>query len=328
MVLLGLGSRSTTDQDDALHIHALPGDLVDAVGHRGQQAFHGRTSDVRGVEVRIVIPCRAPAARGRFGERSPSNWGMRTRPSAPAGADRASRSNSSKSRLSISATAASKGAPLRVHTSGSWRPVASAKPATRPSASRGATCPTALTTPDVPNDTTQSPAPAPNPSAAEALSPAPGPRAVPRGVMPAESRGLSTRGKGAGNTLLCAVDVVIGGVVVATIANRTGPAEPVVLHRLPGHRWRAPARGERGCDIPQAALVHVPWMSRRRQASHPPIRRNASSMSPVGPANDNRTCAPPRTVSKSTPGAIATPVSANNFEQKSSESVVRCETSA
>ena len=51
-------------------------------------------------------------------------------------------------------------------------------------------------------------------------------------------------------------------------------------------------------------------------------------MSEVGPANDNRTNAPPRTVSKSTPGAMATPVSANSFSQKVSESVVRWETSA
>ena len=58
------------------------------------------------------------------------------------------------------------------------------------------------------------------------------------------------------------------------------------------------------------------------------MRRNASSMSLVGPANDSRTNDPPRTVSKSMPGAIATPVSFNSFEQNDSESVVRCETSA
>ena len=58
------------------------------------------------------------------------------------------------------------------------------------------------------------------------------------------------------------------------------------------------------------------------------MRRNASSMSLVGPANDSRTNEPPRTVSKSMPGAIATPVSFNSFEQNDSESVVRCDTSA
>ncbi|CKT89971.1 Uncharacterised protein [Mycobacterium tuberculosis] len=51
-------------------------------------------------------------------------------------------------------------------------------------------------------------------------------------------------------------------------------------------------------------------------------------MSPLGPANDIRTNEPPRAVSKSIPGAIATPVSASNFEQKASESLVKSETSA
>ena len=64
------------------------------------------------------------------------------------------------------------------------------------------------------------------------------------------------------------------------------------------------------------------------QPSQEPMRRNASSMSLVGPANDSRTNEPPRTVSKSIPGAIATPVSANSFEQNDSESPVKCETSA
>ena len=58
------------------------------------------------------------------------------------------------------------------------------------------------------------------------------------------------------------------------------------------------------------------------------MRRNASSMSLVGPANDSRTNEPPRSVSKSIPGAIATPVSASSFEQNDSESPVRCDTSA
>ena len=79
-----------------------------------------------------MTPCSAPAASGRLGERSPSKYGTSVSPSAPTGADSASRSNSSKSTPSIEATAASTGAPLSVHTSGSWRPVASAKPATRP----------------------------------------------------------------------------------------------------------------------------------------------------------------------------------------------------
>src|SRR5258705_10331242 len=147
-----------------------------------------------GTRFRVVTPCNAPAASGRLGERSPSKYGTRVRPSAPGGDDNASRSISSKSTPSIVATAASTGAPLSVHTSGSWRPVASAKPATIPSGSCGAASPTALTTPDVPSETTQSPGPAPRPSAAAALSPAPGPSTAPAEVCPAGSLGPSTVG--------------------------------------------------------------------------------------------------------------------------------------
>ena len=133
---------------------------------------------------RVVIPCSAPAAAGRFGDRSPSKYGTSVSPPAPACADNANRSSSSKSTPSIVAMAASTGAPLSVQTSGSCRPVASAKPATMPSGSCGATSPTALTTPDVPSETTQSPGSAPSPRAAPALSPAPGPNTAPVGVLP------------------------------------------------------------------------------------------------------------------------------------------------
>ena len=47
-----------------------------------------------------------------------------------------------------------------------------------------------------------------------------------------------------------------------------------------------------------------------------------------GPANDSRTNEPPCTVSKSIPGAIATPVSANSFAQNARESEVKSEMSA
>lgn len=66
----------------------------------------------------------------------------------------------------------------------------------------------------------------------------------------------------------------------------------------------------------------------RRHPSQGPMRRNASSMSLVGPAKDSRTNEPPRTVSKSIPGAMATPVSANSFEQNDNESSVNSLTSA
>ncbi len=62
--------------------------------------------------------------------------------------------------------------------------------------------------------------------------------------------------------------------------------------------------------------------------SQVPRRRSASSMSAAGPAKDSRTKELPTTVSKSTPGAIATPVSASNFSQNRSESSVKSETSA
>ena len=58
------------------------------------------------------------------------------------------------------------------------------------------------------------------------------------------------------------------------------------------------------------------------------MRVTASSMSEVGPAKDSRTNEPPRAVSKSIPGAMATPVSANSFSQNDSESPVKSETSA
>ncbi|BDX30101.1 hypothetical protein TUM20985_06480 [Mycobacterium antarcticum] len=87
-----------------------------------------------------------------------------------------------------------------------------------------------------------------------------------------------------------------------------------------------------GCDITQG-YVHCPplppdeldrWLNGHgwpAAASHGPIRRSASATSDVAPAKDNRTYPPPCTVSKSIPGAMATPVSDNNFAQKSSESV-------
>jgi EAL domain-containing protein (putative c-di-GMP-specific phosphodiesterase class I) len=87
-----------------------------------------------------------------------------------------------------------------------------------------------------------------------------------------------------------------------------------------------------GCDITQG-YVHCPplpadeldrWMtvhSPRAAASHGAIRRSASATSAVAPANDIRTYPPPCTVSKSIPGAIATPVSDNSFAQNCRESV-------
>lgn len=51
-------------------------------------------------------------------------------------------------------------------------------------------------------------------------------------------------------------------------------------------------------------------------------------MSPVGPANENRTKELPCVTSKSMPGAMATPVSFNSFAQNAIESSVWSDTSA
>lgn len=59
---------------------------------------------------------------------------------------------------------------------------------------------------------------------------------------------------------------------------------------------------------------------RQVQRSQEPIRASASVISAAAPAKDSRTNEPPCTVSKSTPGAMATPVSANSFAQNASES--------
>ncbi len=83
----------------------------------------------------------------------------------------------------------------------------------------------------------------------------------------------------------------------------------------------SPSMGCRRLIVESELGARGPSDDQRRSASQGPSRRRASSMSDLGPANDNRTYAPPLTVSKSTPGAIATPVSANSFAQNASESV-------
>ncbi len=47
----GLRPRSPAHQDDAIHVDAMRGDPVDAVGHRTEQALDGRASDIGGIEV-------------------------------------------------------------------------------------------------------------------------------------------------------------------------------------------------------------------------------------------------------------------------------------
>ncbi len=80
--------------------------------------------------------------------------------------------------------------------------MASANPATMPLGSAAGTEATAETTPEVPIDTTTSPAAAPRPSAAAMLSPVPGPSTAPApnpwaGAGTPASAGPSTRGRAA-----------------------------------------------------------------------------------------------------------------------------------
>jgi hypothetical protein len=64
------------------------------------------------------------------------------------------------------------------------------------------------------------------------------------------------------------------------------------------------------------------------EGSHDSIRASASVTSVGAPANENRRNEPPSTVSKSTPGAVATPVSASSRWHSDIESSVRWDTSA
>src|SRR4029077_13189675 len=115
---------------------------------------------------------------GRLGTRSPSKYGTTTgaRASSPAptsGAASASASSPAASTPKSRAPASVTFVAFNVHTNGRKQPVASAKDATAPVASAVGASLTAKTVPDVPIDTTTSPAPRPTPSAAAMLSPVP-----------------------------------------------------------------------------------------------------------------------------------------------------------
>jgi hypothetical protein len=92
------------------------------------------------------------------------------------------------------AVASSTRAAFSVHTNGRYRPVASAKPATRPAGSALGLSATAKAVPEVPIEMTTSPGSAPTPSAAAMLSPVPAASSAPAGVRPASSDGASTLG--------------------------------------------------------------------------------------------------------------------------------------
>ena len=147
-----------------------------------------------GVIASRVRPTSDPVAPGRLGVLSPLRYGSSVSPPAPEAADKASLSRSARSTPSIPAVAVSTRAALSVQTSGRKRPVASAKPATRPLTSAVGLFATAKAVPLVPRETTTSPGRAPRPSAAAMLSPVPGPRIVPVGVSPTIFCGEATSG--------------------------------------------------------------------------------------------------------------------------------------
>ena len=89
-------------------------------------------------------------------------------------------------------------AAFTVATSGRKRPVASAKPATRPDSSAAGSAATAYAVPEVPIETTTSPRPRPRPSAAPMLSPVPADSAAPPGVRATISAGAASRGSPTG----------------------------------------------------------------------------------------------------------------------------------
>ena len=92
------------------------------------------------------------------------------------------------------------------------------------------------------------------------------------GIVAASYGGKVSTSSGGGNVLLYAVgaaviggtslfggkgkarDAVIGGLVIATIANGLGLLNQAVVHQLPRHRWRAAARGQRGRHLAATAV--------------------------------------------------------------------------
>ena len=143
-----------------------------------------------GVEVARVSPSQRARSR-RAGSASARPPGRGPAPGRPrrAGPRAPGRTAASWSTPSSRAAASSTRAAFSVHTSGRNRPVASAKPATMPvGVARLGRSATAVTTPDVPIETTTSPGPAPSPSAAAALSPAPAPSDCSGGRRPGACR--------------------------------------------------------------------------------------------------------------------------------------------
>ena len=140
-----------------------------------------------GLELFKFIPEKTPVASGRLGVLSPSKYGRRVNPLAPAVAESARAPTSSCVFPRIFVAASIMRAAFNVQTRGKKRPVASAKPATAPVASWVGVSETAKAVPDVPSETTTSPGCACTPSAAPALSPAPAAIGIPEVVVPPNS---------------------------------------------------------------------------------------------------------------------------------------------
>jgi hypothetical protein len=150
----------------------------------------------RVVEVRS--PDTTPVASGRLGVRSPSKCGTTTTPPAPAGTPPAMVSRMCRSTRSRAAAQSVTRVQLSVQTRGRKRPVASAKPATRPVPSAVGASATANTVPLVPRETATSPGPSPRARAAAMLSPVPQATTAPGATSrawPAGSTGPRTRGR-------------------------------------------------------------------------------------------------------------------------------------
>ena len=126
------------------------------------------------------------------------------------------------------------------------------------------------------------------------------------GLLSASYTGKVSPGSGGGNELLYAVgaaviggtslfggrgramDAVIGGLVIATIPNGLGPAQPGQLHQLPGHRRRPAARRERGRDLASPSL-----RGRRLGRAHEPhsaARASAPTRRPSGATTSAPCC--------------------------------------
>lgn len=120
------------------------------------------------------------------------------------------------------------------------------------------------------------------------------------------------------------------------IVNATGKRDAFAARGAPAVVHQAVAGVAQACvDDPERVLVALLRRTIETlvqligtEGSHASSRSSASVISAGAPANDSRRNLPPSTVSKSTPGAVATPVSASSRWHSAMESSVRWDTSA